>query len=90
MVTKEEQILEKRMASGDFQEEEEKNKNSERLKQLQEEWIAASITDISGGGARFNSAVQHEPGDKIRIKLNFVANTEKNDKIFHANVITLY
>jgi len=52
---------------------EEDSKNNGKKEQNNEKfehnWIKGAIIDISGGGARFSSAVQHKKGDRIRIKL---------------------
>jgi len=42
-------------------------------------WLNGVIIDISGGGARLNSAVQHNKGDKIKIKLDLaIGNSLRN------------
>lgn len=51
-------------------------KNNDKIEQNNEKvehnWIKGAIIDISGGGARLNSAIRHQMGDKIRIKLELV------------------
>ena len=42
-------------------------------------WLNGVIIDISGGGARLNSAFQHNKGDKIKIKLDLaIGNSLRN------------
>jgi c-di-GMP-binding flagellar brake protein YcgR len=57
------------------------------LSQLSNTWLNASITDLSGGGARFNSYEPLNPGDKVKIKLNFVTGGELKKLLLGANVI---
>lgn len=56
-----------------------------KTKELEEgqpiSWINGVITDISGGGVRFNSESFHDSGDKIM--LNFSLFTNAGFKVFH-------
>ena len=72
-ITIEEEILEKKLRSSEFDDPEELTEAKNRLAQLDEVWISASITDLSGGGVKFCSEALHNPGDKIRMKLDLLA-----------------
>ncbi|NLZ82642.1 MAG: flagellar brake protein [Clostridiales bacterium] len=72
IVTSEEEILTKKLASKDaIAQEIEDYKN--RLSDLQRHWYKVSITDLSGGGTRFNTNQIHNPGDNIIIRLEFIS-----------------
>ena len=85
--TREEEILENKFKLNDFQNEVEHDECKKRLSQLEKEWIKGSITDISGGGARFNSEVLHNQGVKLRIKLEIVIGNDKKNMILQADII---
>jgi c-di-GMP-binding flagellar brake protein YcgR len=52
------------------------------------EWLKASITDLSGGGARFNSKLFHQPGEKIRIRFEFILGRELKKLLIGAEIIS--
>jgi c-di-GMP-binding flagellar brake protein YcgR len=88
IITIEEEMLERKMTSGDFGSEDERTDCETKLKQFEREWINAVITDISGGGARFNSAQQHNPGEKVRIKLGVISSGDMKGMILNARIVT--
>jgi c-di-GMP-binding flagellar brake protein YcgR len=88
MVTKEEEILEKKIREDNFNSVEERNEGRKRINQLEREWMQAAVTDLSGGGARFNSAVLHNQGEKVLLKLEFLINGEVKKMILGAIIIT--
>ncbi|NLK26781.1 MAG: hypothetical protein GX306_00335 [Clostridiales bacterium] len=69
VITEEEELLKQRLLNRKSINSEEATRYQNRLKELEREWLKASITDISGGGTRFNSTHIHNPGDQIRIRL---------------------
>ncbi len=69
VITEEEEHLKNRLVNINSINSEEATRYQNRLKELEKEWLKASITDISGGGTRFNSTFIHNPGDHIRIRL---------------------
>lgn len=69
-VSKEEEELQIKLDKNDYINEDERNKYRKRLSELDQTWNKASIVDLSGGGARFNSEKRHNEGEKIRIKLD--------------------
>jgi len=78
IVTAEEEILTEKVISNDGTDEEIED-YKKRLAELDRLWDKVSITDLSGGGTRFNTDKIYNPGDKILIRLEFVsAGTYKN------------
>ncbi len=86
-ITIEEEILERKLSSSEFDNPEELMEVKKRLAQLDKLWISASITDLSGGGAKFCSEALHNSGDKIRMKLDFITSKEMNKLMLTAKVI---
>ncbi|GAA4654693.1 hypothetical protein GCM10023142_18310 [Anaerocolumna aminovalerica] len=78
VITEEEIILEKKMISSTGFEVE-KDKDYENLEALKKIWYEGTITDLSGGGAKFVSNREHEPGEDIvlSITLNINGETKK-------------
>ncbi|MDF2485063.1 MAG: hypothetical protein K0R46_1231 [Herbinix sp.] len=87
-ITIDEQILEKKLSTEDFSNPEDQAEARRKLALFDKEWISASVTDLSGGGARFNSEILHNSGDKLRIKLDFITGSEVKRLVLIANVIT--
>lgn len=72
IVTIEEEILNKKLSHKDATDDEiVEYKN--RLSELDRNWEKVSITDLSGGGTRFNTNKIYNPGDKIIIRMDFIA-----------------
>ena len=88
IITKEEEILGRKMANEDFQNPEERMECKSRLVELNKAWVKGAITDLSGGGARFNSELQHAPGDKLYLDLDFISTGDVKKFIQKANVIS--
>ncbi len=81
-IGREEEILEKRLLSDDFGSDGERLECRNKLDQLNQAWQKATITDLSGGGARFNSASFHESGETVRIRFDiFIGNKLKKFSI---------
>jgi len=76
IITPEEEILNNKLRLDKFINNAERIECSKQRMQFDNEWLKASITDLSGGGARFNSGLQLHAGDKVRFKLDFVINGE--------------
>lgn len=88
LVTIEEEILEKKLSSSDFDNADALAEAKKKLAQIDRVWNLASITDLSGGGAKFSSEILHNAGDKVRIRLNFMAGKEIKKLLLTANVIS--
>ena len=88
IITTEEKILLQRLSSGEKISEEERNEISTRLKQLESKWISGMITNISGGGAKFNSDHQHNQGDKLLINLSFMPIGDTRGMLLKARMIS--
>lgn len=84
----EEQILERKISSEEYENPEDLSEAKKKLAQLDRQWISASVTDLSGGGAKFTSDVLHNSGDKVRIKLDFLAGKEIKKLVLTANIIS--
>lgn len=87
LVTVEEEILTRRLKSNEFKKPEEREECIARLEQMNQESIPGSVTDISGGGIRFNSEIQHQHGDKIKMYLKFLTNIDKKILVVVAEVL---
>lgn len=72
LLTEEEFKLEERLHNKNDINDEERAEIRKKLAELNNSWVHACIIDISGGGCRFNSEEELKPGDKIRIKLDFI------------------
>lgn len=88
IVTVEEEILDRKLHLEDFRSAEERTECRKRLAQMESEWIQGAIIDISGGGARFTSAVQHNKGDKVRIKLDLLISNNLRKMVLLAVIIS--
>lgn len=71
-ISKEEEICYRKLKSRDFYDENEYWKCLAKLDAMIKEWQDVTITDISGGGARFNSGLKFEAGENIYMKLSIV------------------
>lgn len=81
IVTDEEEILTKKVTNKDGTDDEIED-YKKRLGDLDRHWNKVSITDLSGGGTRFNTNKIYNPGDKILIRLEFISGgTYKNLEI---------
>ena len=54
---------------------EEKIKWNHKLEELQKEWYQGTVTDLSGGGARFISEIELEKGSNVSLALNLQIGT---------------
>jgi c-di-GMP-binding flagellar brake protein YcgR len=88
-ITQEEEILERKMTTGEFRSEDERTECAQKLKQFERNWINATITDLSGGGARFNSTQQHNTGDKLRMKLSAISSSDKTGMLLNARIVSV-
>lgn len=87
-ISLEEELLEKKMSSQSFETPEAMTEAKKKLAAFDREWILASVTDLSGGGARFSSEALHNSGDKVRIKLDFITGKEMKNFLLNANIIS--
>lgn len=71
IITVEEDILNKKLSSKDVTDAKVEEYKI-RLSELDRKWEKVSITDLSGGGTRFNTDKIYNPGDKIIIRMEFV------------------
>ncbi len=86
-VTLEEQILEKKLDDNNFRNAGERAEISRKLSEMDTGWIPASVTDISGGGAKFTSESELHAGDKLRIKLGFIDYPENGGMVLSAQIV---
>ena len=71
LISEEEIRLEEKLSQGNYASEDEKIDIKNRLNKLNNEWVHGIITDISGGGCRFNSEQELKAGDRVRIRFNY-------------------
>ncbi len=88
VITQEEVTLEQRLLTEVFKSNEERTECQKRLHYLEAQWLSGAITDISGGGARFNSSIPHTHGDRVRIKLDLLIHSEIKRMALDANVVS--
>lgn len=67
--TREEEILERRLLVNDFANEEARQSCKKILGEVKNKWMVATITDISGGGVRFNSFNLHKKNDLLYLRV---------------------
>ncbi len=87
LITDEELKLEEKLLSGKLISPDEKTTIRKRLGELNKEWSRAAITDLSGGGCRFNSEQQLKSGDRVRIRLDFVIKSKLKKLDIMADII---
>lgn len=90
VITQEEMVLEDRLVANKFLNPEERAEVRKKLIQFDRTWQRASITDLSGGGAKFNSDIPHMAGDRVKIKLDFISGGELKKLILRAVLIASY
>lgn len=88
IITIEEEILDKKFHMDEFKTKEERSESRKRLAKFENEWLQGAVIDLSGGGARFNSTIEHNKGDKIRIKLDLLINNNLRKMILGALIIS--
>lgn len=84
LVTPMEEMIQKRISSDPKQSDEISNMCKESLNQLQNYNLAATITDLSGGGIRFHSENKHAV--KERLRFNFILSEGIHELFFEVNV----
>ena len=77
----------KKLDVGFYNSQEEKEILEQLLKEEQSQWIEATITDISGGGCRFNSQVEHQVGRNTQVQLSYSYKGEIKSDIYTAKLI---
>lgn len=77
IITEEEELLEQKLIENAFDDSEELSEYRMKLTELNRDWIRGSMTDLSGGGAKFTSDRRHNTGEKIRMKLELANGEEK-------------
>ncbi len=92
IITAEEELLEQKLIENAFAEPEVISEYRMKLTELNRDWIRGSMTDLSGGGAKFTSDRQHAVGEKIELKLELTNGEEKKQisvvaAIVHTGII---
>ena len=87
MITKEEELLTKKLILDEFRDHEERSETRMKLVELTRNWIRGSMTDLSGGGAKFTSDKLHNSGDKIQIKIELTTANEAKTIMVDAGII---
>ncbi|HWT76777.1 MAG TPA: PilZ domain-containing protein [Mobilitalea sp.] len=88
VIRKEEEMIEQKIHSNDFRSNQEKEDCFKLMALFEKEWVKATVMDISGGGARYNSPVQYNQGDKLRIKLDLAMRSEIKRLVLSAIMVT--
>lgn len=87
VITLEEELLDRKLRMDEFRNAEERSECRKKFSEFDTQWVQAAIIDLSGGGARINSNIPHNPGDKIRIKLDLVSGNTLKKMLLNATVI---
>lgn len=87
LITEEETKLERKLHSAKTIDSEEQAEIMKKLSQLNNIWIQASITDLSGGGCRFNSLQMLKSGDKVRIKFDITVRNVIKSMDINADIV---
>lgn len=87
VILQEETEMEDRIMMNKFINSEERAEARRRLSLMNTQWLKGSITDLSGGGAKFNSDYKHNIGDKVRIKIDFIIGGELKKKLLAVEII---
>ncbi len=87
IISEEEELLEQRLIDHAFADAEELSEYRMRLSELNRDWVRGSMTDLSGGGAKFTSDRQHNSGEKIKLKLELISMEENRLFLFDATII---
>lgn len=87
LIREEEIKLEEKLLIGKFKNTDEKLEIRKKLSHMGNNWTKAVITDLSGGGCRFNSQEELKSGDKVRIKLDFIIKNELKKLDIIADII---
>lgn len=80
VITEAELKVEKKISNTTYIDEEEKNRDYDNLEALRKIWYEGTITDLSGGGAKFVSNRLHESGENVIISISLSMKAE-NKKI---------
>jgi len=77
-------LLQGELKRGEFSNAVERAECNNKLSLLEEVWFKASITDISGGGARFNSNQLHQRGENLKIMFDFGTSDKRMEFVTNA------
>lgn len=88
LVSQLELILEDTIVKNEFQSEKEKLECYDEFNRLKSQWYPAVITDISGGGARFNSACLFRQEDMIKIDIALEISSKIAEYELKSNIIS--
>lgn len=67
----------------------EKDSLKKQLNEWELDWVKTTITDLSGGGIRFNSRNDLKAGDQIKVKLEFVTGGKPKKLIIDSKIISV-
>lgn len=73
----EEETLRKKLIENNFLSSKERDNCIATLNKLEEEWAKATITNLSGGGAKFNTTTRLNQSEKLCIKMELPKETGK-------------
>lgn len=88
LVTAEEELIERKISLDNFSNAEERNEYRKRLALIENGWIQGAITDLSGGGARFNSEQELSKGDKIKLKLDLLLGNNLKKMVLYGTIVS--
>lgn len=88
VITGEEETLERKIRLNEFESSAKRTEYMNKLSEIKEVWLPASMIDISGGGTRFNSNTILNQDDKILIRLDLTIGAALKRMVLEAEVIS--
>lgn len=88
VITDEEKLLESKVKLDKFERQEEKEECLKKLEELKSLWQEGTVTDISGGGLRFNSNGEIVSGDSGLVSLNLLTTEGMKNLILGIKIIS--
>jgi c-di-GMP-binding flagellar brake protein YcgR len=87
IISEEEELLEQKLIENALGDPEVLSEIRLKLIELDGDWLCGSMTDLSGGGAKFTSEQQHHVGEKLKMKLELTSEEENKVIILDATVM---
>ncbi|MDF2472629.1 MAG: hypothetical protein K0R21_411 [Anaerocolumna sp.] len=88
VITEKEQKLTYKIIKNEYENNEDKQTDIETLEEYKKIWYEGTITDLSGGGARFYSSNLHQPGETILLSLDLGTNSKGKKLMIPSSIIS--
>ncbi|MFT4143810.1 MAG: flagellar brake protein [Mobilitalea sp.] len=87
LIPLDEELLEQKILKKEITNIRELEQSKEQLKSYDKNWMKAIVIDVSGGGARFFSAIQQSRGDKIKARMDLAVSGSIKRLVINAKII---